>query len=157
MTQIKQLVLLMLTAALLTGCGGQESKKEKPEADKSSDTELTSFQMEHGIGPVTEPIELGDKLDPELIKKGERMFELKCSACHKFDSRYVGPPMAGITDVRTPAYIMNMILNPVEMIEKHPIPQGLLGEYYTRMTNQNLSREEARAIVEYLAAEAKKE
>jgi hypothetical protein len=65
--------------------------------------------------------------------------------------------MAGITDVRTPAYIMNMILNPVEMIEKHPIPQGLLGEYYTRMANQNLSREEARAVVEYLAAEAKKE
>jgi len=43
------------------------------------------------------------------------------------------------------------------MNEKHPIPKGLLGNYATRMTDQQLSREEARAVVEYLASEDRKE
>lgn len=152
--------VLILSLTLLTaGCGGQEksgSEDSKANEDDSK-TELTDFQMENGIGPVTEQVELGDELDPELIEKGEQMFELKCSACHKLDSRYVGPPLASITNTRSPAYIMNMILNPAEMIEKHPIPRGLLGNYATRMTDQHLSREEARAVVEYLASEDRKE
>lgn len=113
--------------------------------------------MKHGIGPVQEPVELNDKLNEKLINKGEKIFELKCSACHKLDSRYVGPPLGGITNTRTPAYLMNMMLNPLEMIQKHPIPKALLGEYATRMTDQNLSREEARAVVEYLASEDRKQ
>lgn len=154
----KLFLLALLLTAFTASCGGGDT------TDNANDTgtekqkeELTDFQLEHGIGPVTKDIKLGDQLDPELIKKGDKMFELKCSACHRLDSRYVGPPLGSITNVRSPAYIMNMILNPAEMIEKHPIPRGLLGEYATRMTNQHVSREEARAIVEYLASKDREE
>jgi hypothetical protein len=42
-----------------------------------------------------------------------------------------------------------MILNPIEMEEKHPVVKKLLAEYMTQMTNQNLSFDDARAVLEY--------
>ena len=46
---------------------------------------------------------------------------------------------------------MNILLNPTEMLQKDPIAKALLKEYNNiQMLNQNLSQEEARAIVEYL-------
>lgn len=158
MKSMKQLIGLALVAGVLfAGCGGSDSGNASQEASSQKETsELTDFQIEHGIGPVTEPVELGEELNEKLINKGEKIFELKCSACHKLNSRYVGPPLRGITHTRTPAYLMNMMLNPTEMIQKHPIPKALLGEYATRMTDQNLSREEARAVVEYLASKDRK-
>ncbi|SMO48453.1 c-type cytochrome [Fodinibius sediminis] len=145
-------VIIIISLATMVGCGGQESGSNSETEDSANGTELTDFQLEHGIGPVTEPIKLED-IDPALAEKGAQLFETKCSACHKMDSRYVGPPLGGITDTRTPAFIMNMILNPEEMVDKHPIGQALLQEYMTPMANQNLSREEARAIVAYLASD----
>ena len=45
---------------------------------------------------------------------------------------------------------MNMILNPEEMIKEDPIAMELLAEYASPMTNQNLTEEEARQVVEYM-------
>jgi hypothetical protein len=44
---------------------------------------------------------------------------------------------------------MNMVLNPVEMTQKDPTAQELLATYLTQMTFQNVSEEDARAILEY--------
>lgn len=158
--RFRQLIgLTVIAGVLFAGCGGGSDSENtsKDSSGQKESSELTDFQMEHGIGPVTEPVELDDTLNEKLITKGEKVFELKCSACHKLNSRYVGPPLGGITNTRTPAYLMNMMLNPSEMIQKHPIPKALLGEYATIMTDQNLSREDARAIVEYLASEDRKQ
>lgn len=43
-----------------------------------------------------------------------------------------------------------MILNPSEMIQKDPIAKELLAKYPTPMPFQNVSEEDARAILEYL-------
>jgi cytochrome c len=50
---------------------------------------------------------------------------------------------------------MNMILNPQEMVERHPVAKQLLAERMTFMANQNLSVEDARAVLEYLRTQAK--
>lgn len=147
---------MMLMAALLVGCGESSDNQAENSDSQEKEQKLSEFEMEHGIGPVDEKITIGE-IDAELAKEGMRIFDMKCSSCHKMEGRYVGPPLGGITEVRTPAYIMNMILNPEEMIEKHPIPKALYEEYLTRMTYQNVSREEARAIVEYLASEDRAE
>jgi mono/diheme cytochrome c family protein len=63
-----------------------------------------------GVGPIKE-VKLGP-VDPAMAKAGAAVFEQKCSACHKFDERYVGPALKGVTQRRTPEYIMNMILDP---------------------------------------------
>ncbi|HEX9660469.1 MAG TPA: cytochrome c, partial [Rhodothermales bacterium] len=86
----------------------------------------------------------------ELVAQGQAAFELKCSACHKVDSRYVGPALGDILTRRSPEFVMNMILNPEGMLAEHPEAKKLLAEYMTPMANQNLTEAEARSIVEYL-------
>ncbi|MDX1671095.1 MAG: cytochrome c, partial [Balneolaceae bacterium] len=114
----------------------------------TTESGLTEFEMENGIGPVDEKMELSS-IDPSMAKKGEKLFETKCSACHKMGERYVGPAQGDLLERRTPEFIMNMILNPDEMVKKHPEAKKLLAQFMTPMPNQNLSREEARAVLEY--------
>lgn len=147
------LVPFMIGALMLAGCGGGG---DQPAADTAAagnaaavGSDLTPFEVLNGIGPVTEPLSLGP-VDPSLAEQGEDLFAGKCSACHKMDERYVGPPLGGITTRRTPAYVMNMLLNPEEMYTRHPDARALLAQYMTQMPNLQLSREEARAILEYL-------
>jgi cytochrome c1 len=147
-------VALTLVAA---ACGAKEKEREeaeKHEASEAGGAALTPFEMENGIGPVKEKVVLGP-VDQALADKGKALFETKCSACHKLDTLYVGPALGEVTTRRTPAYIMNMILNPQEMVERHPIAKQLLAERMTFMANQNLTVEEARAVVEYLRTQAK--
>lgn len=147
---MKKLIgLLVISLTLFLGCGGgsETGNNKSPSAEKES-SGLTEFEQKNGIGPVTEKIELGE-IDKALAKKGEGMFETKCSACHKLDERYVGPAQRDLLDTRSPEYVMNMILNPEEMVKKHPEAKKMLQEFMTPMPNQNLSREEARSILEY--------
>jgi cytochrome c1 len=65
--------------------------------------------------------------------------------------KLIGPAMSGIFERRSPEWVMNMLLNPTEMLKQDPIAKALLKEYNNvMMLNQNLSEEEARAISEYL-------
>jgi hypothetical protein len=53
-------------------------------------------------------------------------------------------------DRRSPEWIMNMILNPEQMVKEDPIAQQLLVEYnMAPMANQGLTEDQARKIVEY--------
>lgn len=142
------LPLIVTLALLFTGCGGQNSDETTSNSSESTKSGLTAFQQENGIGPVTEEVDLGE-IDKTLAKKGQSLFETKCSACHKMDDRYVGPGLRDVLDQRSPEYAMNMILNPAEMVKKHPEARKLLAEFMTPMPDQNVSRDEARSIVEY--------
>ncbi len=151
---------LIIAGVLLfvVGCGGGESNKASTNSSNTqakTGSELTAFQLEHGIGPVTEVIEIGE-LDPNTVKKGEESFVQYCSACHKVSERYIGPAMIDAAERRTPTYLMNMIMNPEEMTKRHPDARALLAEYLAPMPNQNLTAEEARAVVEFILSEAGK-
>jgi len=136
--------MLIALAIVISACGGSSS--DQPEVDAT--TGLTAAQMEKGIGPVSQ-LDLGD-IDPQLVATGEAAFTMKCSACHKMSERYVGPALGTVVDKRAPEYIMNMMLNPAEMVERHPEARAMLAQFMTPMPNQNLTQEEARAILEYL-------
>jgi len=59
--------------------------------------------------------------------------------------------MQGIYERRHPAWVLNIMLNPTQMLQEDPIAKALLKEYNNvLMLNQNLSQEEARALAEYL-------
>ncbi|MCX8106422.1 MAG: cytochrome c [Ignavibacterium album] len=145
-------IILFVTSVVLTSCGGDEQKSADFSKSKSVNSDMTGglseFELENGIGPVKQKLELG-QIDPKLVKKGEEIFNTKCVACHKLDERYVGPAQRDVIKRRTPEFIMNMMLNPQEMQEKHPVVKKLLAEYMTQMTNQNLSFDDARALLEY--------
>ncbi len=147
--------LLLLAALLLAACGGKgdDISAGTASAAATAGEELTPFQLKNGIGPVTEEVTLGP-LDKEMAERGEDIFELKCGSCHKLDQRYVGPALGDVLTRRTPAYVMNMILAPDTMYTRHPEARALLAQYATQMPNLQLSREDARAIVEHIRKEA---
>lgn len=161
MTMISSVTAVRLAAALLivgaAACGGSSDDSVDAASNQaqagSGSGDLTAFQLEHGIGPVTEVVELG-ALDPVMAQTGEEIFTMKCAACHKLPERYVGPALGGVTERRSASYIMNMILNPKEMYERHPEGKALLAEYLSFMPDQNITSDEARAIVEYLRSAA---
>lgn len=126
--------LLVLASLLcLSGCGGDKAPLD-PLKDK-------------GIGPI-KSVTLGP-IDDAMAAKGKEIYDLKCTACHKPDKRFIGPAPMGILDRRTPEWVMNMILNPEVMVKDNAIARQLLAEYIAPMANQNLTEEEARAVLEY--------
>jgi mono/diheme cytochrome c family protein len=90
-------------------------------------------------------------IDPELAEKGAELFKTKgCSACHSIgEGRRTGPDLAGVTERRQLDWIANQILHPEVMLEKDPISRELLATYMVRMPNQNVTPEEAQAIIMY--------
>ncbi|MDX2060813.1 MAG: cytochrome c [Gemmatimonadales bacterium] len=145
---------VMAASALMVGCGGGKDAGQTPAPPAAgAGGELSAFEVEHGIGPIKEAVVLG-ALDQALVGQGKTVFEGKCTACHKMAEKYVGPALGEVTTRRSPTFIMNMILNPQEMVERHPVGKQLLAEHMTFMANQGITVEEARAIVEYLRTQA---
>lgn len=125
----------------------QATDKAEP-VTTTAPAETAPAASDKGTGPISN-VELAAAPDTALVSKGKSTFEGKCSACHKFGERYVGPDLAGVTTRRKPEWIMNMILNPQEMLQKDAVAQELLAQFMTQMPNQNLTEEEARAVLEY--------
>lgn len=146
----KFLLFFILIALFACGSNDEQKAEQKP----ANPNGLTDFEMENGIGPIKEKLQLAE-IDPAMVGQGEEIFKIKCAACHKLDERFVGPAQRYTADRRTPEYIMNMILNPDEMTKKHPTGQKMLAEYLAPMTNMNLTHDEARQVLEYLRAVAK--
>jgi mono/diheme cytochrome c family protein len=100
-----------------------------------------------GIGPI-KSVTLGP-IDEAMVAKGKEVYDSMCTACHKVEKRFIGPSPAGILDRRTPEWIMNMILDPDKMVKENAQARELLAEYMAPMANQNLTEEQARAVLEY--------
>ena len=144
---------MILVPFILLSCGGGGSKSQieqiKQQAQTTPSDPYANWKNNHGVGPV-KAFELPDGIDQELVSKGQEVYEAKCTACHKIDKKFIGPSQKGVLERRTPAWIMNMILDPEGMVQKDPMARQLLIDYNgSPMANQNLTREEARAVLEY--------
>ena len=151
--------VLAIVVGVLASCGSDVKKEEKapkPTEVKAEVKEVAEANPmdDKGIGPI-KSITLGE-IDEAMVAEGEVIFKAKCSACHKISKRFVGPAMKDVTDRRSPEWIMNMILNPEEMVAKNPIAKKLLAEYLAPMANQNLTEKEARLILEYFRTKTTK-
>lgn len=146
----KSLLTLVVTLFFLaSNCGQKSPKTSKDSTPETNQSGLSQFEMKHGIGPITEVMELPVATDAR-IEEGKEIFKTKCSACHKTTERYIGPDLGLTLNDRSPTYVMNMILNPDGMVKKHPEAKALLAEYLSPMPNQNLTEDQALAIVQYL-------
>lgn len=141
--------LFLLT--LVVACGDKPAGPATSAAPAATPTpsDLTPWELEHGVGPVTTSVEL-KPLDAHEVKEGKELFDQKCGACHKPNERYVGPALGGVVERRSPEYVMNMVLNPSGMIRQHPEAKKLFATYLVEMPNQGLTPEQARHVVEYL-------
>lgn len=156
---MKKIVISLLTSTLIA-CGSSSEKKEDGfKFNRTKKEKTTAVQANaktpvdlsnKGIGPVKD-LEFDATIDQVMVEKGALAFKQKCTACHKEKAKLIGPAMQGIYDRRHPSWVMNILLNPTEMLKQDPIAKALLAEYNNiMMLNQNLSEEEARAIAEYL-------
>ena len=155
--------LSTLLIVLLISCGGkEEKKKESFSYDKKTTTETkkaattekipaskTVDLANKGIGPITS-MTLDAEINQDMATQGADVFKKMCTACHRADKKFIGPAPQNILDRRSPEWVMNMILNPEEMTQKDPLAKALLIEFNgAPMANQNLSEEDARAVLEY--------
>ncbi len=162
--KFKFLTLVTVIALFLSSCGDSKKKDNPSESETSATEEVKTEPVKEtatsekidlnaptldnkGIGPV-KSVTLAD-IDDAMVAKGKEVFKTNCTACHKFKKRYIGPGLNGITERRSPEWIMNMILNADEMLQKDPVAKALIAEYNAPMAQQQISEEEARAILEY--------
>ena len=148
---MKRLPILsaLMLSALLVACGGSSEGDSNAPAEPIEIYTPKAKPSPLGIGPITEQIEFGE-LNSEMASEGEAVFTQMCTACHKMDKRHVGPALSGVIERRNAAWVMNMILNPEEMVKEDPEAKALFAEYLSPMANQNLTNEQARAVLEYI-------
>lgn len=152
---MKKIYSLIALALLLTaiGCknGGNNQTQTQQESTTTADVKVenTDPLKNKGIGPVKE-VHLDEQINENLANQGAQLFIDKCSACHKPDKKFIGPAPKDILKRRSPEWVMNMILNPENMIQQDPIAKQLLKEANgAPMANQGLTQEQARAVLEY--------
>jgi len=132
----------------LTACGEGVDKSVKP----IDVQELTKNQPEtHGTEIKESDIQVTSPLNADWVSGGKNIYELKCQSCHRLtEEKLVGPGWKDVTKRRKPVWIMNMAMNVDMMLETDAEAQKLLEQCLVRMPNQNLSKEDARKVVEFM-------
>ena len=140
--------LLIASAIFLAACGNNSSEsKENSSEAKSENAEGTNPK---GIGKH-QNVELTHPLDDKMVAAGQNVYGVKCASCHKTtQEKLVGPGWKGVTDRRTPEWIMNFVTNTEEMIEKDTAAKNMLEVCLVKMPNQSLTEEDARSVLEFM-------
>lgn len=149
---MKKLTFIILSTLIFMSCGKKEENQDfsKPSEETTTAQDASSYDPKRGEGKF-DKVELGATLDQALATKGEEVSSVKCTSCHKMtDEKLVGPGWKGVTERRTPEWIMNFITNPDPMIDKDPEVQAQLEICLVRMPNQSLTDDDARHILEYM-------
>ncbi len=144
----KNLILLFSIFTLIASC----DKGVKKDYKVIDTQELTKNQPEvHGTQVKEGEIQLTTPLNETWVTEGKSIYDLKCSACHRLtNEKLVGPGWSGVSKTRKPDWIINMITNVDMMLSSDPEAQKLLEQCLVRMPNQNVSREQARSILEFM-------
>lgn len=149
------LILALALGGFIASCGSNpQPSAENPNATMKEPGDKTGVPAKEdytkGEGKFTD-VKLTHPLDQKMIASGKATYDVKCGACHKLtDEKLVGPGWKGVTDRRTPEWIMNFVTNTDFMIDKDPAAQALLEKCMVRMPNQHLSDEDSRNVLEFM-------
>lgn len=153
--KIFAILVLFSTFFIYVACNSSNKSGGNTDSAASNSTENTSPSSTEstnpkGIGPY-QNVQLTHPLDEKMVAAGQNIYNVKCASCHKLtDEKLVGPGWKGVTDRRTPEWIMNFITNVEEMLEKDTAAQNLLEICLVKMPNQNLSETDARSVLEFM-------
>jgi mono/diheme cytochrome c family protein len=148
-----QVLTLILVSFILFQCKQKEVKGDFSFTKKETSELLQASKIinleNKGVGPI-DSVAIDEAIDVDMASRGKELYGQKCNACHKVGSTFIGPPPNRILERRTPEWVMNMILNPEEMLQKDSLAKALFMEFNGQlMTNQQVTEEEARAMLEY--------
>lgn len=149
----KKILSILVSGAVLfaIACNSNSGKSNGSTSDSNTTSASTNEGSNpKGIGPH-QNVQLTHPLDEKMIAEGQNIYNLKCGSCHKLtNEKLVGPGWKGVTDRRTPEWIMNFVTNTEEMLEKDTAAQNLLEVCLVKMPNQNLQEADARGILEFM-------
>ena len=150
---MKRILILSIVCAMLAACGGGNKGAENSAAPGNSSAasgENPSYDPNRGSGKFTH-VDVAPALNEAMADNGKKVFDVKCSACHKLtEEKLVGPGWKGVTNRHAAEWIMNFVTNTDEMLSKDPKAQAMLELCLVRMPNQNLSDDDARNIYEFM-------
>lgn len=157
---MKKVIYLSLFMVIMISCnnsGTADNQSEQPATEAASSdagageaSANPSYDPKRGEGKFNH-VDISPNLNKQMAEAGEKIYKLKCSACHKLtDEKLVGPGWKGVTSRHTPEWIMNFATNTDDMINKDPKAQAMLEICLVRMPNQNLTDEDARNIYEFM-------
>ncbi len=151
-TRTNRILIIATIAMALAACGGGTAPTTPPGAQSGPPGASGSAPHEHSNEPMITAADLTlGEIDHAMAEKGKTTYDVKCQACHSTgENRVVGPGWKGVTTRRKPEWIMNMIMNVDVMLSEDPEAQKLLEECLVRMPNQNLSKDEARQVLEFM-------
>jgi hypothetical protein len=151
----RKTTLLMIVSgaiffAVACNSGDKGNDNSATSSENSSSAATNEGSNPKGVGPH-QNVQLTHPLDEKMIGEGQNAYNVKCASCHKLtDEKLVGPGWKGVTDRRTPEWIMNFVTNTEEMLEKDTAAQNMLEVCLVKMPNQNLAETEARSVLEFM-------
>lgn len=152
---MKKITVFGIIACLIifmAACGGNSSPENSANTavpTSGANSDVAKYDPERGKGKFT-ALELS-AIDATKVENGKKIFDVKCSSCHKLtDEKLVGPGWADVTKRNKPVWIMNFITNPDAMIDVDPKLQAQLELCLVRMPNQSLSDADARNLLEFM-------
>jgi|WetSurMetagenome_2_1015567.scaffolds.fasta_scaffold607626_1 cytochrome c len=148
MVQVLMVVCILAVTTFVSNSfgSGRTSKTINPELQDQGGDKGTGPFKDVKLGPV----------DQAKARKGLGIFMDKCFLCHELDNKKLGPPLRNITKQETPEFILNMIVNPVEMQKLNDKIKDQMKKYNNLpMLDQQISQPDALNILEYLRSVAK--
>ena len=140
--KFKWIIFSFLTIIFIVSAGFTILQQTKPQ------------NQDPGVGPVKD-VDLGP-INTKMVADGKKIYLAKCLVCHELDTKKIGPPLRNITKERKPEYIMNLLVNAVQMQKQDPFVKELLKKYNNvLMPDPGLSQAQARTVLEYLRSVAK--
>lgn len=145
------IICICLSIGLAISCGSNNNNAQP--AQNSSSEKTTDgnpdYDPHRGEGKFTK-VDIPAALNPAMAESGNKVYNVKCSSCHKLtEEKLVGPGWKGVTARHSAEWIMNFITNTDAMLNKDPKAQAQLEICLVRMPNQNLTDEDARALYEF--------
>ncbi|MGZ8544404.1 MAG: c-type cytochrome [Flavisolibacter sp.] len=145
------LATALIFSAVLFVASCSDGGSDKSGTESGTPNEAAEGDEVHGSLIQPGDVQLATPLNQEWIAAGKGIYDMKCMSCHKLtDERLVGPGWKGLTTKREPHWILNMITNVDVMLEKDAEAQKLLEQCLVRMPNQNISKDEARQVLEFM-------
>lgn len=146
------MALMLFSLVVITSCNSGNEKDKESTTTETTTGESASSESSNpkGIGPH-QNVQLTHPLDEKMVTDGKNVYDVKCQSCHKLtDEKLVGPGWKGVTDRRTPEWIMNFVTNVEEMLAKDTAAQNMLEVCLVKMPNQGLTEADARSVLEYM-------
>lgn len=159
---MKKIVISAILSIALFACnsGSSDDSQKTSSTDATPDAsgekiatpggDAPTYDPNRGVGKFTK-VDVGDNLDAAMAQSGEKIYDVKCSGCHKTtEEKLVGPGWKGVSQRHKPEWIMNFITNTDEMLNKDPKAQAQLEICLVRMPNQSLADNDARQLLEFM-------